>query len=72
MTDQKRRLAAIVCADVVGFSRLMGDDEEATVAALRDRRGVFSECIENHDGTVAGAPLPAGARRSVPPAPRAA
>ncbi len=41
MTDQKRRLAAILCADVVGYSRLMGDDEEATVAVLRDRREVL-------------------------------
>ncbi len=43
MTDQKRKLATILCADVVGYSRLMEDDEEATVAVLGDRRGVFSE-----------------------------
>ncbi len=41
MTDQKRRLAAILCADVFGYSRLMGDDEEATVALLGDCRGMF-------------------------------
>ena len=52
MTDQKRRLAAILCADVVGYSRLMGDDEEATVAVLGDCRGVFSERVEKHDGRV--------------------
>ena len=52
MTNQKRRLAAILCADVVGYSRLMGDDEEATVAVLVDCREVFSECVENHDGRV--------------------
>jgi len=46
MTDQKRRLAAILCADVVGYSRLMGDDEEATVAVLGDRREVFRERVE--------------------------
>jgi adenylate cyclase len=33
-----RRLAAILAADVVGFSRLMGEDEAGTLAALRDRR----------------------------------
>ena len=30
----KRRLTAILSADVVGYSRLMGDDEEATVRTL--------------------------------------
>ncbi len=52
MTDQKRRLAAILCADVVGYSRLMGDDEEATVAVLGDRREVFRERVENYNGRV--------------------
>ena len=52
MTDQKRRLAAILCADVVGYSRLMGDDEEATIEVLVDRREVFSERVENHNGRV--------------------
>ena len=33
------RLTAILAADVVGYSRLMGDDEEGTVACLRDRSG---------------------------------
>jgi len=40
----ERRLAAILAADVAGYSRLMGEDEEATLAALkamrrRDRTG---------------------------------
>ena len=52
MADQKRRLAAILSADVVGYSRLMGDDEEATIAVLVDRREVFSERVEDHDGRV--------------------
>ena len=52
MTDQKRRLAAILSADVVGYSRLMGDDEEATVAVLVDCREVFSKSVESHDGRV--------------------
>lgn len=33
-----RRLAAIVAADVASYSRLMGDDEEATLTALRSHR----------------------------------
>ena len=52
MTDQKHRLAAILSADVVGYSRLMGDDEEATIEVLVDCRDVFSTRVENHDGRV--------------------
>ena len=37
----ERRLAAIVAADVVGYSRLMGVDEVATLSALRSRRAVI-------------------------------
>ena len=36
--DMQRKLAAIVSADVVGFSRLMGADEEGTLAALKALR----------------------------------
>ncbi|HKP66223.1 MAG TPA: hypothetical protein VJX31_06325, partial [Casimicrobiaceae bacterium] len=38
MTRDHRRLAAIVCADVVGYSRLMGLDESRTLAALKGHR----------------------------------
>jgi len=38
MTGDLRRLAAIVAADVVGYSRLMGRDESGTVARLREHR----------------------------------
>ena len=34
----QRRLAAILAADVVGYSRLMGEDEAGTLAALKARR----------------------------------
>ena len=36
--DLERRLAAILAADVVGYSRLMEQDEAGTLAALRERR----------------------------------
>ena len=38
MADEgfKRKLTAILSADVVGYSRLMGDDEEATIRTLND------------------------------------
>jgi adenylate cyclase len=35
----ERRLAAIVVADVVGYSRLMGTDEAGTLARMNNRRG---------------------------------
>jgi adenylate cyclase len=39
----EQKLAAILAADVAGYSALMGDDERATVATLDDYRGVFRE-----------------------------
>ncbi len=38
MAREERRLAAIVSADVVGYSRLMGVDESGTLAAMRAHR----------------------------------
>jgi adenylate cyclase len=38
MTEIARRLAAIVSADVVGYSKLMGVDETGTLATLRAHR----------------------------------
>ena len=41
-----RRLAAILFADIVGYSRLMSEDEEATLAALnRYRESVFDPFV---------------------------
>ena len=51
-SDVKRRLAAILAADVAGYSRLMGDDERATIATLREYREVFRERIEANGGRV--------------------
>jgi adenylate cyclase len=39
----ERRLAAILIADVVGYSRLIGFDEEGTLAALKTIRGELVE-----------------------------
>ena len=47
---QIHKLAAILAADVAGYSRLMAEDESATVAALNAARAVFRERIEQHDG----------------------
>jgi class 3 adenylate cyclase/outer membrane protein OmpA-like peptidoglycan-associated protein len=47
----ERRLAAILAADVVGYSRLMGNDEEGTLFALKAvRREVTDPKIEEHRG----------------------
>jgi TolB-like protein/class 3 adenylate cyclase/Tfp pilus assembly protein PilF len=52
MTEQ-RRLAAIVSADVAGYSRLMGRDESGTLAALKAlRQEVVDPAITNHGGRI--------------------
>lgn len=48
----RHRLAAILAADVAGYSRLMAHDEHATLAALDAARGVFRSCIESNQGCV--------------------
>ena len=50
----QRRLAAILAADVVGYSRLMGEDEEATLRTLKAYREVIDGLIANHRGRVFG------------------
>ncbi len=51
MPRDQRRLTAIVAADVVGYSRLMGRDESATLAALKAvRRDVVDPCVAAHGG----------------------
>lgn len=55
MTDQslQRRLAAIVVADVVGYSRLMEADEVATLANLRELRSrVIEPAVTGHKGRI--------------------
>jgi adenylate cyclase len=51
-TELKQRLAAILAADVAGYSRLMAADERATVAALDAARKVFKSHIESSQGRV--------------------
>lgn len=54
MTGETRRLAAIVAADVAGYSRLMGADEEGTIAALRGhRQAVIEPKLEQFNGRIA-------------------
>ncbi len=50
--ELRQRLAAILAADVAGYSRLMSADERATVAALDRARAVFRKSIESSQGRV--------------------
>ena len=50
--EGNRKLAAILAADVAGYSRLMGDDEAATVGTLTEYRKVFTEHSARHGGRV--------------------
>ncbi len=52
----ERKLAAILSADVQGYSRLMGDDEEATIRTLTAYREVMSQLIQDHRGRVVDSP----------------
>src|SRR5262245_44980977 len=50
----QRRMAAILAADVVGYSRLMGKDEEGTLATLKMYREIIDALIAHHEGRVFG------------------
>jgi adenylate cyclase len=52
----KRKLTAILSADVVGYSRLMGEDEETTVQTLTTYRDIISSLIKDHQGRVVDSP----------------
>ena len=50
--DFKRKLTTIFSADVVDYSRLMGEDESATVKTLETYKGVMFSLIKQHRGRV--------------------
>lgn len=52
----KRKLTAIISADVIGYSRLMRDNEEATVRDLAAHRILITEIIQQHHGRVVDSP----------------
>jgi TolB-like protein/Tfp pilus assembly protein PilF len=52
----KRKLTAILSADVAGYSRLMGEDEEATVRTLTAYREVIETLINDNKGRVVDSP----------------
>ena len=48
----ERRLAAILAADVAGYSRLMGSDEAGTARRLRDHLAAMRPIVGKHDGRI--------------------
>ena len=54
--DVKRKLSAILNADVKGYSRLMGTDEVATVRTLTAYQEIMANLIGQHRGRVVDSP----------------
>jgi len=54
--SSERRLSAILAADVVGYSRLMQRDDQATVRALTERRAIFAGRVAARRGRIVNAP----------------
>ena len=54
MPKSTRKIAAILAADVVDYSRLMGVDDEGTLAALKDRRAIFDRLVGEFEGAEFG------------------
>ena len=52
----KRKLAAVFSADVAGYSRLMGEDEAATLTTLEAYKEVMFVLIKQHRGRVVASP----------------
>jgi adenylate cyclase len=54
--DFKRKLTAILSADVKGYSRLMGEDDQATVRTIKVYREIITEVVQKHKGRVVDSP----------------
>ncbi|MDX1690165.1 MAG: adenylate/guanylate cyclase domain-containing protein [Acidimicrobiia bacterium] len=52
MSDTSRRLSTILIADLVGFSRMVAEDADGTLAAVRAHRNALDPVILNHGGRV--------------------
>jgi formylglycine-generating enzyme required for sulfatase activity/class 3 adenylate cyclase len=51
-SDLKRKLATILVADIVGYSRLTASDEDWTIHSLTEFRAIVDEIIASHDGRI--------------------
>ena len=58
MADEgfKRKLAAILSADVEGYSRLMDDDEEVTIRTLKTYRAAINDLVQQYRGRIVDTP----------------
>ena len=58
MTPQEfeRKLSAILSADVAGYSRLMGEDEDLTIRSLTGNREIMGNLIKQYKGRVVDSP----------------
>ena len=56
MTGLRRKLTAILSADVKGYSRLMSEDEAGTIRTLTAYREVIANSVESHGGRVIDSP----------------
>ena len=54
--NTQRRLAAILSADVAGYSRLMAEDEQGTIQTITAYRQAIGTLVEQHHGRVVDAP----------------
>ena len=54
--ELKRKLSAILSADVKGYSRLMGEDEAGTVRTIYQYKKIRPDLIRQHRGCTAGSP----------------
>jgi len=52
----QRKLSAILSADVQGYSKLMGDDDEYTVSTISKYRNIITGLVEKHEGRVVDSP----------------
>jgi adenylate cyclase len=63
MSKPKRRLAAIMFTDLVGYTALMGSDEDRALEVLAKHREIHSKLIEKYYGSLIkeiGSDMPAG------------
>src|SRR5713101_1652008 len=51
-THVERRLASILVADIAGYSRLMAEDEAATVTAIKGHQAIVLPMVEAHGGRI--------------------
>jgi adenylate cyclase len=54
MPSIERKLTTILAADVVSFSKLMGDDEVSTLEALKSCRAIIESSVASHHGRIFG------------------